>query len=599
MKTIVGVRFRKPGKVYFFDPGYIQLNLKDKVVVETTMGEDVGEVVINKRQIPDDKVSTELKRIVRLANNRDLKKVEDNKIKEQKAMKVCKEKIKKHKLDMNLVDVEYKFDNSKIIFYFTADGRVDFRELVKDLAAIYKTRIELRQIGVRDEVRKIGGNGVCGRELCCCSFLNNFDMVSIKMAKEQSASLNPSKISGNCGRLMCCLKYEQEVYEDKIKKLPKVGSIVKTEDGEGTVVTQEVLQEAIKVQFRKDDITTYKTYPAKDVKVIKNASGNDKDSIENTVDSEEMANLKELQKLEELEKRDKIIEKEEKDEYSITLKITKPEITINDIGTEAFPDMLSTFTTKYDRTNINRTTNLQLAINKINGVVLMPDEEFSYNKIVGERTIAAGYKDAKIYSNGEVVDGLGGGICQISSTLYNTVLLANLEITERRNHQFITSYLPAGRDATVVYGSQDFKFKNNRKYPVKIEATLNSGIAKISLYGVKEENDYTVTFETKTISAIPYKTKYIEDNSLEEGVEKIQQKGTNGLVTETYKILSLNGAVVSKTLLSKDTYNAMQRVVVKGTKKVKKEKEENNDNSKEDSNKNNVDNKKENDKNKQ
>ena len=156
MKTIVGVRFRKPGKVYFFDPGYIQLNLKDKVVVETTMGEDVGEVVINKRQIPDDKVSTELKRIVRLANNRDLKRVEDNKIKEQKAMKVCKEKIKKHKLDMNLVDVEYKFDNSKIIFYFTADGRVDFRELVKDLAAIYKTRIELRQIGVRDEVRKIG-----------------------------------------------------------------------------------------------------------------------------------------------------------------------------------------------------------------------------------------------------------------------------------------------------------------------------------------------------------------------------------------------------------------------------------------------------------
>ena len=176
---------------------------------------------------------------------------------------------------------------------------VDF-QIVEPLKELFK-----------DEVRKIGGNGVCGRELCCCSFLNNFDMVSIKMAKEQSASLNPSKISGNCGRLMCCLKYEQEVYEDKIKKLPKVGSIVKTEDGEGTVVTQEVLKEAIKVQFRKDDITTYKTYPAKDVKVIKNASGNDKNSIDNTVDSEEMANLKELQKLEELEKRDKIIEKEE------------------------------------------------------------------------------------------------------------------------------------------------------------------------------------------------------------------------------------------------------------------------------------------------
>lgn len=291
--------------------------------------------------------------------------------------------------------------------------------------------------------------------------------------------------------------------------------------------------------------------------------------------------------------------KTQKDEYTIKLKTLSPNITTSMIGMEAFPDLLSTFSTRYVTSNKNRTTNLRLAANKINGTVIMPGETFSFNKIVGKRTIEAGYKDAAIYQDGKVVDGLAGGICQISSTLFNAVVYANLEITERRNHQFITSYLPAGRDATVVYGSQDFKFKNNRKYPVKIEATLNSGIAKISLYGVKEENDYTVTFETKTISAIPYKTKYIEDNSLEEGVEKIQQKGTNGLVTETYKILSLNGAVVSKTLLSKDTYNAMQRVVVKGTKKVKKEKEENNDNSKEDSNKNNVDNKKENDKNKQ
>lgn len=288
-----------------------------------------------------------------------------------------------------------------------------------------------------------------------------------------------------------------------------------------------------------------------------------------------------------IEEAKQIINSEEKEEYTIPLKITKPEITINKIGTEAFPNLLSTFTTKYDKTNTNRTTNLQLAINKINGVVLMPDEEFSYNKIVGERTISAGYKEAKIYSNGEVVDGLGGGICQISSTLYNTVLLANLEITERRNHQFVTSYLPAGRDATVVYGSQDFKFKNNRKYPVKIEASLNSGIAKISLYGVKEENDYTVTFETRTVSAIPYKTKYINDNTIEEGTEKVQQKGVNGLITETYKVLSLNGVVVSKTLLSKDTYNAMQRVVLKGTKKVKKSSDNNeNKQDKENDNKN-------------
>lgn len=300
MKNIVGIRFRKPGKVYFFDPGYIRLNPKDKVIVETSLGEDIGEVVISKRELPDEKVPKDLKRIIRLASSKDIKRQEDNKQKEKKAMEVCKEQIKKHKLEMNLVDVEYKFDGSKIIFYFTADGRVDFRELVKDLAAIYKTRIELRQIGVRDEVRKIGGNGVCGRELCCCSFLNNFDIVSIKMAKEQSASLNPSKISGNCGRLMCCLKYEQGVYEEKIKKLPKVGSIVKTEDGEGTIVSEEVLKERVKVQFKKDDVTTYKAYDAKDVKVIKAPTS--KVEEEN---SEEIENIKELKKLEALEKQDK------------------------------------------------------------------------------------------------------------------------------------------------------------------------------------------------------------------------------------------------------------------------------------------------------
>ena len=300
MKNIVGIRFRKPGKVYFFDPGYIRLNPKDKVIVETSLGEDIGEVVISKRELPEEKVPKDLKRIIRLASYKDIKRQEDNKQKEKKAMEVCKEQIKKHKLEMNLVDVEYKFDGSKIIFYFTADGRVDFRELVKDLAAIYKTRIELRQIGVRDEVRKIGGNGVCGRELCCCSFLNNFDIVSIKMAKEQSASLNPSKISGNCGRLMCCLKYEQGVYEEKIKRLPKVGSIVKTEDGEGTIVSEEVLKERVKVQFKKDDVTTYKSYDAKDVKVIKAPTS--KVEEEN---SEEIENIKELKKLEALEKQDK------------------------------------------------------------------------------------------------------------------------------------------------------------------------------------------------------------------------------------------------------------------------------------------------------
>ena len=253
MKTIVGVRFRKPGKVYFFDPGYIQLNLKDKVVVETTMGEDVGEVVINKRQIPDDKVSTELKRIVRLANNRDLKRVEDNKIKEQKAMKVCKEKIKNQKLDMNLVDVEYKFDNSKIIFYFTADGRVDFRELVKDLAAIYKTRIELRQIGVRDKAKEIGGLGPCGRPLCCSLFLTNFNSVSINMAKNQGIALNPTKINGACGRLLCCLGYEDETYTEYKKHFPKLGESVEVDGKKGRVCELNVLSGNYKVKVSDNE----------------------------------------------------------------------------------------------------------------------------------------------------------------------------------------------------------------------------------------------------------------------------------------------------------------------------------------------------------
>ena len=245
-------------------------------------------------------------------------------------------------------------------------------------------------------------------------------------------------------------------------------------------------------------------------------------------------------------------------------------MTIDQIGSEAFPDRLAVFTTRYDASATDRTTNLRIACQKINGTVLMPGETFSYNKTLGERTIAAGYKEAKIYSNGQVVDGLGGGICQISSTLYNAVLMSNLEIVERRNHQFVTSYLPAGRDATVVYGLTDFKFKNSRKYPVKINAGVQNGIATVSIYGIKEEQEYTVSFETRTIATLPVTTKYIDDASLAEGQEVVTQKGATGLQTETYIIKSLNGSVVSKSLLSKDTYNAMQRIVKRGTKKTTK-----------------------------
>ena len=259
---------------------------------------------------------------------------------------------------------------------------------------------------------------------------------------------------------------------------------------------------------------------------------------------------------------------ESKEEYTITLTITKPKVTIEDIGTEAFPDRLSVFTTRYDASNYNRTTNLRLACQKINGTILMPGDTFSYNKTLGERTIAAGYKEAKIYAAGEVVDGLGGGICQISSTLYNAVVMANLQIVERSNHQFVTSYLPAGRDATVVYGAIDFKFKNTRKYPVRLTANVQNGIATVEVFGIKEDQEYTITFDTRTVGTIAPSTKYEDDPSLAEGEEVVKQKGTNGIQTETYITKNLDGKVVSRDLLSKDTYTPMQRIVKRGTKAV-------------------------------
>ena len=261
-----------------------------------------------------------------------------------------------------------------------------------------------------------------------------------------------------------------------------------------------------------------------------------------------------------------LIAAEVKDEYQIQLIITKPKVTVSQIGSEAFPDRLSNFTTRYDASAKDRTTNLVIACQKLNGKVIMPGETFSYNQTLGKRTAAAGYKNAAVYENGQVVDGIGGGICQISSTLYNAVLMANLEIIERRNHQFVTSYLPAGRDATVVYGAIDFKFKNTRQYPIRLSASAKNGIATISIYGIKEENEYTFSFNTKTIASIPFGTKYVEDASLPAGTEKVQQNGVNGLKTETYITKMLNGKVISTTLLSRDTYDAMQKIVLKGTK---------------------------------
>ncbi|WP_425446831.1 PSP1 domain-containing protein [Dethiothermospora halolimnae] len=253
MVTVVGVRFKKAGKIYYFDPDDINIKLDDNVVVETARGVEFGNVVVGPKEVPEDEIVSPLKKVIRIATEEDIAHHRENKERESDAFNKCLEKIEAHGLHMKLIDVEYTFDNNKIIFYFTADGRVDFRELVKDLASIFRTRIELRQIGVRDEAKMIGGLGPCGRSLCCCTFLGEFEPVSIKMAKEQDLSLNPTKISGICGRLMCCLKYEHEMYEDIIDKMPEVGSVVNTPRGKGIVTDTSTLLEMVKVKVKADD----------------------------------------------------------------------------------------------------------------------------------------------------------------------------------------------------------------------------------------------------------------------------------------------------------------------------------------------------------
>ena len=264
----------------------------------------------------------------------------------------------------------------------------------------------------------------------------------------------------------------------------------------------------------------------------------------------------------------KKIIKEEKDEYVIPLKITLAKKTIADLGEEAFPDKLSTFTTRYDASNYNRSTNIELATKSINGTVIMPGEIFSYNKTIGRTTLEKGYKEGTAYVGGKVVPDVGGGICQVSSTLYNTALLANLEITERSNHLFETSYVSPSRDATVYWGSIDFKFKNTRIYPIKIVGTAKNGVVKIDLYGIKEKEEYEVVIDSDVISYIPNETEYKKDPTLENGKKVVEQVGFNGCKSKGYRILKKNGTVISKTLLSTDTYSPKNKIVRVGTKKV-------------------------------
>lgn len=277
MVKVVGVRFKTAGKIYYFDPGELVIDLNCNVIVETARGIEFGLVVVPNREVDESEIVAPLKKVIRIATDEDVAHAAENDKKEKDAYNICLQKINDHKLDMKLIDVEYTFDNNKVLFYFTADGRVDFRELVKDLAAVFKTRIELRQIGVRDESKMMGGIGICGRVLCCNSFLGEFQPVSIKMAKEQSLSLNPTKISGTCGRLMCCLKYEQEAYEDLLDRVPKVGAIVDTPEGQGTVVEVNLLKEILKIKLDIGKETELRVYNYKEgeVKLIKNATAND------------------------------------------------------------------------------------------------------------------------------------------------------------------------------------------------------------------------------------------------------------------------------------------------------------------------------------
>lgn len=267
MEKVIGVRFKRVGKVYYFLPGDIQFKLGEHAIVETARGMEYGEVVIVDKEVGEKDIVSPLKQVVRKANAKDESKLEENKQKEKEALETCQKKIDKHNLDMKLVDVEYTFDNSKIIFYFTAEGRVDFRELVKDLAGVFKTRIELRQIGVRDEAKMLGGLGPCGRPCCCSSFLGDFSPVSIKMAKEQNLSLSPTKISGLCGRLMCCLNYEQEHYCQTRKRMPKLGSTVLSPEGEGVVVENNAVTETVRIRITlPDESIDMKTFKLEDIR---------------------------------------------------------------------------------------------------------------------------------------------------------------------------------------------------------------------------------------------------------------------------------------------------------------------------------------------
>ncbi len=439
----------------------------------------------------------------------------------------------------------------------------------------YETTISLQQLEVKvDVIDAVNEAYKIGRDKNI--LINNFEIIKTKLFHKNLEA----KIEKNDEEL-------NKMLEDISVKVPNLmvdssyyidgENLIILSGKEGVVVQQDILKEevndAIEKQVKGINIATIEI-PTKNNKPKSIDIAKIKEEIyqepKNAYYEENPFKLyKEVNGVDlkiSLEEANNILQ-EPKEEYIIPLNITPPEVTTNDLTYENFfPEQLAKFQTRYDESNLNRSTNIKLASEKINGQILMPGETFSYNKIVGERTIKTGYKEASVYMNGKVVDGIGGGICQVSSTLYNAVLQANLEIVSRKNHYFITSYVSPSRDATVAYGTIDFQFKNSRTYPVKIECTSQNGVCQVQIYGIKEDEEYDVIIEDKVTEVIPYTTRYIETNKLTKGTENEIQKGVNGYKSEAYRTLILNGQVVSKTLLSKDTYNPLERIVEKGTK---------------------------------
>lgn len=454
-----------------------------------------------------------------------------------------------------------------------------FKELIEDLSqkeivlkyGDLETSINFAELNIKyyvdtaiNEACRLGRDGNI--------FKNNFDIVKTRIVKRDikiSINYSESELNNKMDSIMAMLPNAVQEYNYYIED----ENIIITKGQKGIDIDREKLKNTINDEIQTlesntaiIDIPVFEKEPD-EINLEKIHSEIYKEAQDAYVTQEPLTVHPNVNGVDFAISIDEIKEllKEDKEEYTIPLKITIADKTVNDLGEDAFPNVLGTFTTRYDASNKNRSNNISLASDKINGTIILPGETFSYNQTVGKRTIDAGYKEAGAYAGGKVVQEIGGGICQVSSTLYNAVLYANLEIVERSNHYFETSYVDPGRDATVSWGTVDFKFKNNRKYPIKIEAVSKNGVTKMSIKGIKEEKEYEVIIQSEVTSIIQKSIKYEEDSSLDSSVEQVEQEGHNGCTSKAYKILKLNGATISTEELSTDYYHALDKIVKKGT----------------------------------